>query len=237
MKNNMQRYFAKEMKSNHFYFSDEDNHHMLNVMRFQNNDKIEVVYEGQLYLANIEKLQPLKVTKEKTLSQIAEKNNITLFLPFMREQKLNLILQKATELGVGAMCFYQAQNSMVKYDEKKKTQKIKRWQLICKEASEQSKRVTIPTVKIVDQAEIINFSGHKLIAHFDTTVTIKDQLKNINEYDTIGILIGPEGGFSEKEIACFLDSGFKMMNLGALVLRVETAPLFILSIINYEQMR
>jgi len=234
----MQRYFAKNLEANNFFvLYDEDHHHIKNVMRLRVGEKIEVVFNEKLFIAIIEKEKPLTIVKEKEIFSEKEKNNLIIFMPFLREQKIDLVLQKATELGVGQIYFYSAERSIVKYQTNKIAQKLIRWRKICKEASEQAKRVTIPEIKIVSKEEMINFEGHKLVAHPDADLTIKNQLKKIEACDTIGILFGPEGGFSDKELSFFQNNGFKKINLGSSILRTETAPLFILSVIRYEQMR
>src|SRR5690554_7520389 len=97
----MQRYFAKDKKGQSFILGEDDYYHLKTVMRIKNNDQIEVIYDKKLYLCSIINLQLKKI---KIVKEIETKPNnlpqITLIIPLLRESKMSLILEKATELGV-----------------------------------------------------------------------------------------------------------------------------------------
>ena len=162
-------------------------------------------------------------------------SKITLILPFLKEQKMDLILQKGTELGIDEFIFIETERTIVKIENKKEQSKLERWSRICKEASEQSMRLDIPSIKIErDKDALENLEGLKFICSTqEKDKTIKNLLKNARNYDKI---IGPEGGFSLKEEIYFEKKGFTKVSLGSQIMRVETVPIFLASIIRYEYM-
>ncbi len=234
----MQRYFAKEKQENNFILNDNDLYHITTVMRMKTNDKIEVVYNNILHICTLNISNDIKIIIEKEIK--AEDNNkrINLILPLLKEQKQDLVIQKATELGVNKLIFLQTERTLVKIEENKKIKKLERWYKIAKEASEQSKRLDIPVIEIKnDLKDLNNLKGLNLVCDTkETKKNIKNALKNQGMYDTINIVIGPEGGLSNKEIEYLNKIGFESITFGNRILRVETVPIYLLSIINYELM-
>ncbi len=235
----MQRYFTKEKKDNLFILSDSDLYHIKVVMRMNENEHVEVVYNEHVYLCcihyvnnnvNVELIEEVKIDLKK-------EPYITLILPFLKEAKMDLILQKATELGVAEIILTDFERSIVKIDEKKKESKLIRWTKIMKEASEQSMRVNIPSISIVPKKDVYELDGLKLLCSTNESKnSIRNALKNYNKYAKILIVIGPEGGISLKEEEEYTKHGFQKITLGNQILRVETVPLFVLSCIRYENM-
>ena len=152
---------------------------------------------------------------------------------------MDFLLQKATELGADEIIPIISERTVVKID-KKNTNKISRWIKICKEASEQSHRMNIPKIH-----EIINLKGlsdvkanAKIVCNTnEMSKNIKKVLQDVKKSDTMIIVVGPEGGFSDNEINYLLENGFISTTLGENILRAETVPLYILSVINYEFLR
>ncbi len=231
----MQRYFAKSKDSNQFILEDTDYHHIKNVMRNHIGDQIEVVYDTMVYICKITNLNPITLEITDTLIQNSEMNiDVTIALSLVNEQKFDLIIQKLTELGVSNIIPIKTERSIVKLDAKKIPKKIERWQMICKEASEQSKRIKIPKVhNIISLKELTNVENNlKLICSLsENTKPLKEYLKQ----DTKEVLfvIGPEGGFSNQEEKMLLANNFLPVSLGKRVMRVETAAIYVASIINY----
>ena len=161
---------------------------------------------------------------------------ITIIIPALKEQKMDLILQKCTEIGVNEFFIVPFERSIIKYDDRKEKVKLERWRKICKEASEQSMRVDIPLVNIENDLNFVkNVKGIKLICSTNEKQNyIKYALKNITDYDKITLVIGPEGGITEQEETYYEESGFKKITLGTQIMRVETVPIFLSSIIRYE---
>ena len=231
----MQRYFAKEKLIDDFILYDTDIHHIKNVMRYQINDEIEVVFENIVYICKIKSITPLSLEIINKKNEDSEMNiTLSVAVSLVNEQKIDLILQKLTELGVSNIIPIKTERSIVKLDEKKALNKINRWQMICKEASEQSKRTKIPKVnKIISLNELSEIPADtKLIC------SLNEFSKPLNTYlkkDTNNILfaIGPEGGFTSNEEKLLLENKFLPVSLGKRVMRVETATIYVASIINY----
>lgn len=235
----MQRYFAKEIVDNNIVLCDDDIHHIKNVMRMNVNEKIEVVNDGKVYLCSIDNLKEFKLSINEII--VSEKENapyIRLIIPNLKEQKMDLILQKATEIGVDEIVVAPFNRSMVKLEERKEKVKLERWNKICKEASEQSFRVNIPLLSIEKSFEFAKeIDGTRLICSTnEKNNTIKNALKKTTLYDKITIVIGPEGGITPFEEEYLENIGFNKVTLGSQILRVETVPIYVTSIIKYEYM-
>lgn len=235
----MQRYFAKEKKNNLFVLDDKDLHHIKNVMRMKDNDTIEVIFDGKLYESKINYEEEIKITSVHEVETISDDNKpkITLVIPLLKEAKMDLILQKSTELGIDTIIPIVTERTLVKIDHKE-DKRIERWLRICKEASEQSKRLNIPNIdKVKKINDLKNISGLKLVCSTSTNCdNLKNFLQTNRNYDRITIVIGPEGGLSLNEEQQLNNLGFTSISLGKNIFRVETVPLVILSMINYEYM-
>lgn len=237
----MQRYFAKEIVNNTFELSKDDTYHIIKVMRMNLKDKIEVVFNEKEYICEIIELE--KNVKCKIINELEKKERkipkVTIAQSLVKEQKMDYILQKATELGIHEIIPTKTERSIVKLDTKE-SKKIERWNKVLKEASEQSKRHDIPILtRVLDINELIDLPyDYKLICSVnENTKTIKSILSKVNIDDTILLVIGPEGGLSLSEEEKLIKSGFISITFGDNVLRTETASLFALSVINYEFLR
>lgn len=236
----MQRYFAKGKDEDSFLLNDDDLYHIKTVMRMNEHDKIQVVYQDTVYLCCLENVKNhLKIYPEKELKTAAESlPKVTLLIPLLKEQKMDFILQKATELGVDQIILIETERSIIKQKAEKNEKKLERWRRICKEASEQSYRINIPTILPVHRPnELSNLEGLKLICSTtEKQKNIRFLLNNHKSCDRINVVIGPEGGFSEKEEQLWNQMGFESVSLGNRIMRVETVPLYILSILNFYYM-
>ena len=211
----MQRYFAYKKEFDNFVLEEYDTHHITKVMRLNIGDLIEVVYDSVCYeceIVGVSKNIMVKKIKE-IQKQEKEFGEITLVIPVLKEFKMDLILQKAKK-------------------------KLERWKSIVKEASEQSKRLTIPNISnIKDIKDLKNIDGDKIICSTrEPKNNLKIFLQKHNKYDKMLLVVGPEGGFTLKEENAFIDNGFIPVTLGKNIMRVETVPLFCLSAIMYEFM-
>ena len=236
----MQRYFTDKLKDNVFTLNNDDYYHIKTVMRMNECDKIEVVYQKEVYLCSLEfNDNNIIIHKEKKVdSKELLNKEIILVIPLLKETKMDYILQKATELGVTKIIPVEMERSIIKLDKGKEEKRIERWTRICKEASEQSMRVTIPVITEVKKlTELSDIDGTKMLCStVEKQNTIKMFLQSIKNYDKIIIVVGPEGGISPKEESLLNKQGFISVTLGNRIMRVETAPLFVLSTINYEFM-
>lgn len=161
----MQRYFTNKQNGNTFLLNDADYYHIKTVMRMTDNDNIEVVFKNEVYLCslafvgnNIIVNKMTKLDSQKDLSK-----EIILIIPLLKESKMDYILQKATELGVSKIIPIDMERSIIKLDKSKETKRIDRWTRICKEASEQSMRVTIPIItELKSWHDIFDIDGAKM---------------------------------------------------------------------------
>lgn len=238
----MQRYFVSEKKNNSFLFSQNDIHHIKNVMRMNIGDKIEVVYDSKLYICEIISIDKdnIEVNIIEKKSDVNELNkHITIAFSITKEDKIDLILQKCTELGISEFIPLEMSRCNIKIDNSKVDKKLNRWQKICKEASEQSKRNIIPKVNNIHKVKDLIALDYdlKLVCSVNQSViNIKKVLQNHTYCDRIIFVIGPEGGISEEEENYLINNDYIPTSLGKRVLRTETAPIVIGSILNYEYM-
>ena len=232
----MQRYFAKDKTSKEIILHDSDIYHIKKVMRMNIDDEIEVVYDKKIYLCNIDSLDEFSLSIVSSYENDSELPiSLTVALSLVTEQKFDLILQKLTELGVTKIIPLKTERSIVRIDKERENKKIVRWNNICKEASEQSHRVIVPIV-----TDIMNVTELKDIdADIKLVCSLIDDSKSINNYinknnnSSVMVVIGPEGGISNNETNLLNSYGFKNITLGKRVLRVETAAIYIASIISY----
>lgn len=159
----------------------------------------------------------------------------------LKGEKLEWVLQKATELNVDTIYLVSTANCVAKYDDKKLQSKVSRWEKIMLEAAQQCGRNQLPTLVVgetLSQVLTIEADALKLVAYENEDGhTIKTALQSVHTNQTITdilICIGPEGGYQEKEINAIIESGGKLVSLGKTILRAETAAIGSLAMIQYE---
>ena len=232
----MQRYFAVDKDLN---ISDKDKHHIINVMRMKLNDKIEIVYDEKVYMCEINDISKKDVSY--SVKGIIDINNelpvkVTIAVSLVNEKKLDFILQKCTELGVYDFILVNSDRSKIKIDGKEK-KKIERWNTITKEAAEQSHRNIKPIVRdimSINDVLKLDYDLKLTCSTKENEKTIKNVLQNSTNCDRIIIVVGPEGGLTVSEEEKLEKNGFIPVTLGNLILRTETVPIYIMSLINYE---
>jgi len=244
----MQRYFAAFTSAeNAFLISGEDYRHIVKVMRMKEEDQIICVSVDQKSaFCKITNISDEYVTAHvvKWMEDSVELPiRVTIVSGLAKGDKLDLIIQKGTELGASKFIPFIAARSIVKWDEKKADKKISRWQKIAKEAAEQSHRNTIPDVESpLDLPSLISSSEQydvKLIAYEEEarqgeTKNLVKSLQSLEPGGSLLVVFGPEGGLTDQEVEKLLDSGFKSCGLGPRILRTETAPLYLLSAVSYH---
>lgn len=232
----MQRYFAKDKD---LTLSDKDIHHIINVMRMKVNDQIQIVYDSDVFLCKIDNISNKKVdysVLEKININNELSTKVTIALPLVTEKKIDYMLQKCTELGCYEFIIYESERSKVKVNNKIDN-KIERWNLICKESAEQSFRNYSPKVVGIRNFDFLceNTYNLKLVGSTKKNKkTLKNVMQNSTNCDNIIIVIGPEGGLSEKEEKFLINNGYIGVTFGNTILRCETAPVFVMSAIKYE---
>ncbi len=241
----MQRYFISNQEFINLELR-EDYHHIKNVMRTKIGEQITIVdnSNGKILLVEVESIEDtyVKVNKIKEIESNSEfPFNVTLAQGFPKGDKLELIIQKSTELGITAIIPTMMKTSIVKLDSNKAKKKVERFNAIAKGAAEQSKRSIIPTIQ-----DVINIKDIDLSLYNKVFVAYEEDSKNgeksqfkafveaINVNDSVLIVVGPEGGISPAEIEYLKSKNAIIGAIGPRILRAETAPLYILSAISYR---
>lgn len=245
----MYKFFVKEeqIEENKVQIIGEDVNHIKNVLRLQIEDNIQVcnIDEEKTYITKILEIQSNEIITEilEECTYTTETNiSIHIFQGLPKQEKMEQIIQKATEIGVNDITPVKMERCVVKLDEKSASKKIERWQKIAEVAAKQSKRDKIPTVH-----SCINLKNiYEIVKNYDIVIVayeeekklnIKQALKEVkaNGVQKIAIIVGPEGGISKEEIN-FLNTlpNAKTVTLGKRILRTETAPLVLVSCIMYE---
>jgi len=240
----MNRFFVEEnqVKKNLITIIGEDVKHIRDVLRLKVGDSIEIVSKGILYLCQIHSIESNIIfanIEEKFKSKNEPPIHIVLYQGLPKSSKMDFIVQKATELGAMEIYPLITNRTVVKINDiKKENKKVERWNKIALESAKQSKRDCIPIVKNIisfsDMLSLLKDEKNILVPYEDEeTVHLKDVMKNI-EGEKIHIIIGPEGGFEEKEIEELRSIGSNIVSLGPRILRTETAGLVTMSILLYE---
>ena len=225
---------ADNKKENRYFIVGDDYNHIKNVLRMTVGEQFLVSCNNISDLCEIESIE-----SDTVVVKIIEENyqstnlpiNIHLFQGLPKSDKLELIIQKAVELGVATVTPVAMKRSIVKIDDKKKKSKQERWQAIATAAAKQSKRTSVPQIcdilsykQFIEKAKELDL----LLVPYecaDGMAATKVALSQIKSGMNIGIIIGPEGGFEEKEIDAALDIGGKVISLGSRILRTETAAI------------
>lgn len=235
----MQRYFTSFKDEKNITISNDDIFHIVKVMRMKINDQFEINNDGDIYLAQINSLAPFSFKILKKIDENHElKTKITLLYCLPKGDKIDLVLQKATELGVKQIVLVNSSRCIAKINDENKKKKLARFNKIIKEATEQCKRNNLPALKdVIKFNEISNYqSDLNLIAYENSKMSnqeLKDLLRNFKG-NTVTILIGAEGGFSKEEVEHALKNNFISISLGNRILRSETSVFNLLSILGYE---
>lgn len=234
----MQRYF---IKNKDMLLEESDIRHIKKVMRMNINDKIEVVCNNKLHICEITSLEPFNIKVIEKLDEDKKtKIELTVAVALVKEQKMDLILQKLTELGVSRIIPVSMERSIVKLDKERFNKKKVRWESICKEASEQSKRTNIPIIEDIKSIKDLTKEDAdlKLVASTkEKEKLLNYYLQSIEDCAKIIMVIGPEGGISDKEEDILVSNGYNRVSFGNLIFRVETATIYVASIINYISSR
>ena len=233
----MQRYFASIDQDFYVHLSKDDEHHVLHVMRMKIGDEIEVVDNKVLYLCRLDSTNPLVISMVHEIASDVEINEeVTLLYALTKGDKTDLVLQKATELGVKKVALIQSERTVVKYDNKDIEKKSQRFIKIMKEASEQSHRLVVPEFLGIFNLKALPpqaFSDVNFVAYEKDASKADEQFEGLEKGKSVSVLIGPEGGFSKQEIGNLVNLGFIRTSLGKRILRAETAAIYALSVIGY----
>ena len=221
-----------------------DVNHIKNVLRMKPGEKIRISGPaGENYFCEIAEIEDSFVRasileKDETGTELP--NRIYLFQGLPKNDKMELIIQKAVELGAFSIIPVETKRCVVKLDVKKAAKKVVRWQQIAESAAKQSKRMLIPEIhEVMTYKQALEFAKQldvKLIP-YELAKGMKETreiLSEIKPGQSVGIFIGPEGGFEEEEVAKALEAGAHAITLGRRILRTETAGLAILSVLMFQ---
>lgn len=223
----------------------KDVNHIKNVLRMKAGEEIAVSngVDGREYRCGIQEILEEEVICELRFIEeegVELPSRITLFQGLPKADKMELIIQKAVELGVYEIIPVSCKRAVVRLDEKKEKSKISRWQGIAEAAAKQSKRGIIPSVgAVMSMKEAIAYSrsAKVRIIPYELAENMADTKKIINSLqpgEDIAVFIGPEGGFEESEVQAAMEEGIQPVTLGKRILRTETAGLTVLSWIMYQ---
>ena len=244
----MQKFFVetKQIKNEKITIIGEDVKHITSVLRMKVGEVIQIGNKetSENYIAKIAQIGEENVITNiiKKVEETSESNvQIDLYQGLPKADKMELIIQKTTEIGVSKIIPVEMTRCVVKLEEKEAKKKTERWQKIALSAAEQSKRDKIPTIEnkinLKQIIEKIKEYDCFLVAYEEEhQITLKQALQRLNkkQYYKIGILVGPEGGIDTKEIALLKENGATIVTLGRRILRCETAPITMVSNILYE---
>lgn len=242
----MYQFFVEpgQIQGRRIVITGKDVNHIKNVLRMKPGEEISVSngVDGKEYRCGIEAfledevICSLRFIKEEGMELPSK---IYLFQGLPKADKMELIIQKAVELGVYAVIPVSCKRAVVKLDEKKAGNKIARWQGIAEAAAKQSKRGIIPEVKnVMSMKEAISYSRdcnvriipYELAEGMEKT---KEIIRSLKPGEDVAIFIGPEGGFDEAEVALAMKNGIVPITLGKRILRTETAGFTIMSWLMY----
>ena len=222
-----------------FIVTGEDMHHLVRVVRIKKGEVIRVsTSNGNNYLCTVidisDKELFVEVTEQVPSTELS--NKIYLFQALPKGDKMETIIEKTVELGVYEIIPVQMKNCIVKLDEKKKKSKLARYQTVALTAAKQSKRSIVPNIHdVLSFKEAIQYASNLdvLLLPYESKNGMKDTfdiLSDLQKGQSVGIFIGPEGGFDASEIELVKDS-CKLVSLGRRILRTETAAISSVSMV------
>ncbi len=241
----MPRFFVNknQMEEKSLFIEGDDARHIARALRMAVGDEITVSDgEGKEYTALLTKIRDERCDAE--ISDIREsksepKCEITVFMAYPKGDKLEIVIQKAVELGASNIVPFESSRCIKRPDAEKSKKRTERLERIAHEAAKQCGRSKLPKVSLpISYNEMINQAKNFELPIFcyegEGTQSLKEILQScIDIPHNIAVIVGSEGGFSEKEASLAEDASLKMANLGPRILRCETAPDYVLACISY----
>ncbi len=242
----MYRFFvpAEQIHDGSAEITGDDVNHIKNVLRMGAGEKVVISGgQGTDYYCIIRDVQSecvlLEIEREEPV-QTELPVRIVLFQALPKSDKMELVIQKAIELGAAEIVPVRTRRSVVKLDEKKAEKKVQRWQTIAEAAAKQSGRGIVPQVHaVMSFSEALRYAEelqHCLIPYelYEDRKTTAETIEHVCGGSSIGIFIGPEGGFERSEVTQAMENGAQPVSLGKRILRTETAGLAILSVLMFR---
>lgn len=241
----MRRFFVnpEQINEREIIITGSDAHHLARVVRLKEGDKV-LAFDGTgiEYTVSIEKMELDRILGRIIAVSSSSKDpifKITLVQGVPKGDKMDLIIQKTTELGVFKIVPVLTERTVVKLEDSKKVKRLERWQKIAQEASKQCQRATVPEVAPIQSLKqyLDGLDAQEkglILWEEEHSKGIKEFLKQ-QQGDSLVVFVGPEGGFSAEEVIMMRDKGMVSVTLGRRILRTETAGLVALAVIQYEQ--
>lgn len=229
---------SKDVNDNHIVISDKDNYkHIAKSLRIRKGEKLLLIDENKIQYETVVE----NVTSNEVIVKIENSYKSDRSLDFglylaqspLRSDAQSFVVEKATELGIKGI--YPVHTDNCALSEEIITKKIDKWQRIMYEASKQCERADIPTCFKLEKLEDLIDKFERVIVFCEriATNTLKD-IKPVKSGENVLVVIGPEGGFSEREFELFKNKKVEMLTLGNLILKAETAVTVALGNIIYE---
>ena len=238
----MVRFFVSDRElDNQFLTLTGDNAAHAKVLRLKAGEKVLVCDgQGQECICTVSDVAPGQVSLVVDSRQASETEaavRVSIYMAFPKADKLEHVIQKATELGAYEIVAFPSSRCVSRPDEKSLAKKLDRWQKIAASAAEQSGRGRIPKVRVLqsfDAALTEARQADKAILFYENerATTLRMALEE-SPFTTVSLLTGPEGGLEEKEVEKAKEAGLAICTLGRRILRCETAPLCALSAVMY----
>ena len=235
-----------QMKGDLLYVTGKDVNHIKNVMRLKQGDEISVRtgQDDREYRYGIEEFTDSEVVCRLRFVKEADVElpvKVYIFQGLPKADKMELILQKAVELGAAEIIPVQMRRCVVKLDGAKKGKKTQRWQAIAESAAKQSRRAVVPLVREpMTMEEAVRFAEQNTDVRLlpyelqEADGSTREVMDGIREGSAVSIFIGPEGGFDPAEVELARKAGVVPISLGKRILRTETAALVALSFLIYH---
>jgi len=234
----------EQVKENHIYIEGSDVNHIKNVLRMKIGEELEISDgNNKKYLCEVASLTSEEVCvtiKQEQSADTELPSKIYLFQGLPKSDKMELIVQKAVELGAYEIIPIATKRAVVKLDEKKASKKVERWNSIAESGAKQSGRSVIPKVRdVMSYKEAIQYAKNLDVVLIpyelaEGMAETRQIVSGIHPGQSIGVFIGPEGGFETAEVEYATEQGIKPVTLGKRILRTETAGLTTLSILMYH---
>lgn len=217
--------------------------HMARVLRLKEGSEVQLTADDATVLSGVieevgAKTLTVRITSSNAGQAREEGLKITLYQGLPKGEKLDLILQKCTELGVSEVVTFEAERSIVKLSGEKSAARLGRYQKIVQEAARQSGRSSVPKVALGRGLDaVLQEAQHAvklLLWEGEQTVRLRETLERYQAPGSVAIVVGPEGGLSAAEVEQAVSRGFTPVSLGSRILRTETAGLAVLSILQFH---
>ena len=234
----------EQVRESHIYIEGSDVNHVKNVLRMKLGEELEICDgNNKKYLCEIEEMTAEYVCatiKEELQADTELPSKLYLFQGLPKSDKMELIIQKAVELGVYEIIPVATKRAVVKLDDKKASKKVERWNSIAEGGAKQSGRSFVPEVTaVMSYKEALAYASKLDVVLIpyelaEGMAETKQIISAIEPGQSVGIFIGPEGGFEVSEVESAMAAGAKAITLGKRILRTETAGLTTLSILMYH---